>query len=205
MRLLFVCTGNLCRSPLAEGLTRAWLSRAWGAEAGQVEVLSAGTNVSVGEPMDELSAAALIKLGGDPRALRATALTADLADGADLVLTMTRRHRRAVLELSPRGLRRTFTLLEASDLIRHAEVRDLARLPLDARARELGLRLDAGRGHRASTDDDDIFDPIGRRRFVHDDVADTIARALRPVLPALFSAPAPRTAPSRREGMPLRA
>ena len=153
--------------------------------------------------MDEHSAAALIKLGGNPRGLRATALTADLAAGADLVLTMTRLHRREVLEISPRGLRRTFTLLEASELIRRAEVRDLARLPLDARARELGLRLDAGRGYRASTDADDIFDPIGRRRFVHDDVADTIARALRPVLSALFPDPVPHTAPSRPERLPM--
>ncbi len=201
MRLLFVCTGNLCRSPVAQGLAVAWLSRAYG-DAGQVEVLSAGTNAPVGERMDERSAAALTRLGGHPDGLRATALSADLAAGADLVLTMTREHRRAVLELSPRGLRRTFTLLEAADLLRQAEVGDLARLPLEERVRELGLRLDARRGTRTSRDDD-IEDPIGQRRSVHDEVAGIIAGALRPVLSVLFPAVTPGTAPARPDGLPM--
>ena len=47
------------------------------------------------------------------RSLRKAATLADAAATADLVLTMTREHRRAVLELDPRGLRRTFTLPEA--------------------------------------------------------------------------------------------
>ena len=186
MRLLFVCTGNVCRSPVAEGLAVAWLARASAAGAADVVVRSAGTNAPVGEPMDRRSAAALTRLGGDPTGLRATALTDRLADEADLVLTMTRRHRRAVLELAPRGLRRTFTLLEAAGLLRSVEVRDLAGMPLGVRARELGLRLDAARAHHRSTEADDIEDPIGRRAAVHDEVADAIGRALEPVLSALL-------------------
>ena len=150
MRLLFVCTGNLCRSAVAEGLTRAWLARTTIGGPGRVEVLSAGTRAPVGEPMDRSSAAALTRLGGDPTGLRATALTPELAASADLVLTMTRDHRRAVLGMAPRGLRRTFTLLEAADLVGEADVRDLAALPLDERARELGLRLDAARARVSS-------------------------------------------------------
>src|SRR5688572_26407193 len=115
MRLLFVCTGNLCRSQVAAGLAEAWVQRVPGADAGLVQVRSAGTQAPAGEPMEPRSAATLARLGGDPAGRRAVALTEELAAGADLVLTMTRRHRRAVLELSPRGLRRTFTLLEAAE------------------------------------------------------------------------------------------
>lgn len=184
MRLLFVCTGNLCRSPMAEGLTTAWLQRTGAAD--DVHVLSAGTRAPVGEPMDRSSAAVLRRLGGDPAPLRATGLTAALTADADLVLTMTREHRRAVLEMAPRSLRRTFTLLEAADLLRSVDVADLSRLPADERARELGRRLDARRALRTTSEADDIDDPIGRRPAVHAAVAATIAEALSPLLSALF-------------------
>ncbi len=190
--MLFVCTGNVCRSPVAQGLTTAWVARTAGAEAPDVEVLSAGTAAPAGRPMDERSASALARLGGDPTGHRARILTPDLAAGADLVLTMTRRHRRAVLEMAPRGLRRTFTLLEAADLLRATEAPDLAALPADERVLRLGRLLDAGRRRRSSSASDDVPDPVGRPAGVHDAVADTIASALHPLLAAVFP-PAPRT------------
>ena len=116
---------------------------------------------------------------------------------------MTRHHRRTVLGLAPRGLRRTFTLLEAADLLRGVEVRDLVRLPLAERTRGLCLRLDAARAHRASTSADDIEDPIGRRAAVHGQVAATIDAALRPVLAALFPVPSQRTVAPRPGGLPI--
>lgn len=189
MRLLFVCTGNLCRSPLAEGLTTAWVKQVG---ATDVEIASAGTAAPDGEPMDRHSAAALTALGGDPAGLLSTPLTEALATSADLVLTMTRQQRKLVLERAPRGLRRTFTLLEAADLLSHTDVRDLRPLPLDERVREFGLRLDAGRARRTASETDDVLDPIGRRASVHDEVAQTIAAALRPLLNELFPARARR-------------
>jgi len=190
MRLLFVCTGNLCRSQIAAGLAERWLQGLPPAEARLVEVLSAGTGAPQGEPMDRRSATALTRLGGDAGGRRAQALTAGLAVDADLVLTMTREHRRKALALSPRGLRRTFTLLEAADLVREIDVHDLSALPASERAREVGLRMDARRAHRAVSTSDDIEDPIGRRSAVHDEVAETIARALQPLLSALLPVPA---------------
>jgi protein-tyrosine phosphatase len=204
MRLLFVCTGNLCRSPVAERLASAWLAQSSVSRGEHIEVLSAGTHAPVGEPMDRHSAAALARLGGDASGHRARILTPELAAGADLVLTMTRRHRRAVLELAPRGLRRTFTLLEAAQLIEGAEVRDLALLPLGQRVRELGLRLDARRAHRRAPGIDDIEDPIGRRASVHEEVAGTIAEALRPLLGALVPIPQGRISAVRPDGLRVR-
>ena len=193
MRILFVCTGNVCRSPLAEGLAVHLISRSLGPRATEVEVRSAGVHASVGRPMDPASAAALRRLGGEPPAAPAQALTSVLSAGADLVLTMTRRHRQQVLELFPRGLRQTFTLREAAELLDRCHVTGLADLPLDERARELGLRLDAQRPFRPLQASDDIADPIGREPSVHEQVVDEIAAALRPLAEVLLGVEVPVT------------
>jgi protein-tyrosine phosphatase len=100
---------------------------------------------------------------------------------------MTRRHRRTVLEMSPRALQRTFTLLEAADLLQMADVSGLDQLPLDPRAEELGRRLNAQRRFRNSHKPDDIQDPLGRSAGVHAQVADAIATALRPLVDVLLA------------------
>jgi protein-tyrosine phosphatase len=140
------------------------------------------------------SAAALVRLGGDPAGFASRQFTAEMATGADLVLTMTRAQRRAVLEQTPRGLRRTFTLREAADLLTRADLTGLADLPPAARAAELGLRLDAARAQRSSTGADDVEDPIGGRAAVHRAAAEAIAAALGPLTDVLFGPPSDRPA-----------
>src|SRR4051812_48003489 len=152
VRILFVCTGNLCRSPVAERLAGGWargLLRG-GPELATVEIGSAGIDAPPDRAMDARSAKALIDLGGDPAGFRSRLFERSMAEEADLVLTMSRRQRREVLEKDPRGLRRTFTLLEAADLLDHADLRGLRLMPLPERTRELGVRLDAARRNRAT-------------------------------------------------------
>jgi protein-tyrosine phosphatase len=206
MRILFVCTGNLCRSPVAERLAMAWardLLKQSPEHAG-IEIGSAGIDGVPGRQMDARSADALRALGGDPAGFRSRSLEARMADEADLVITMSRRQRREVLEKSPRGLRRTFTLLEAAELLQRADLTGLNLLPLALRARELGLRLDAARSYRPTRASDDVIDPIGRSASVHREMAASIAAALRPLAAVLFSSirpqsavPAEGTAPDR--------
>jgi protein-tyrosine phosphatase len=136
--------------------------------------------------MDPESAAILRRLGGDSSGAQARAFSADLAEQADLVLTMTRAHRRGLLERAPRLLRRTFTLREAAALLDHIPVWEPADVPLEDRARELAWRLDAARAVRPTSDEDDIPDPIGQRPSVHEDVAVMIADGLRPLASLLF-------------------
>ena len=183
MQLLFVCTGNLCRSPVAERLATAWARQALAdsPELGEVTILSAGIEAEAGLTIAPSSARALQRLGGDAEGFSSRQLTAELAAGADLVLTMTRNHRRNVLQLAPRKLRHTFTLTEAADLLNHADLRGLRTMPLAWRARELGRRLDAARAHRSPAGPDDVTDPMGQRPVVHEQVADIIAAALRPL------------------------
>lgn len=104
--ILIVCTGNICRSPLAEQLLRARL-----AEAGiRAEILSAGTQAMVGNPMEPEAAALAVQLGAVPAPHVARQLTEPLIASADLVLTATREHRAEVVTLHPRASRYAFTL-----------------------------------------------------------------------------------------------
>ncbi len=102
------------------------------------------------------------------------------------MLTMARDQRRTVLESTPRGLRRTFTLAEAADLLSRSHLNGLSFLPLTQRARELGRRLDAARAGRPTGKGDDTTDPIRQRADVHRKVADRVATALRPLAEVLF-------------------
>lgn len=188
VRLLFVCTGNLCRSPLAERLAVARVRAALPDEWAHVQCGSAGLAAPHGQAMHPHSAAALIGLGGDPDGFRSRAFLPQMADDADLVLTMTRVQRKAVLERTPRGLRRTFTLREAADLVKRADVVAGELGPLAGRATALAERLHAGRSHRRSDGRDDIADPIGGSATEHEAAAQAVAGALRPLLAVLFPA-----------------
>ncbi|MPQ97934.1 hypothetical protein GB931_08355 [Modestobacter sp. I12A-02628] len=185
MDLLFVCTGNACRSPLAERLLRGWQQR-WPTDGDLLEVVSAGTGATAGRPMDADSARALTELGGDATDFASRRLDVRDVARAGLVLTMTRDQRRTVLASVPMALKRTFTVLEAAALVPLADLSGLEQLPLRQRPRALALRLSAARSRRSESRDDDVPDPIGRPFAVHQEVAAQIATALRVLERALL-------------------
>ena len=106
-----VCTGNICRSPMAERLLAAHAARL-GASA---EVASAGVRALVGHPAEPGAVAAMARRGIDLGDHVARSATPDLVDAADLVVTMEAAH--LVDLVSERGDRfeRTFTLPELVD------------------------------------------------------------------------------------------
>ncbi len=202
MRILFVCTGNTCRSPLAERLTRGLVDASLGASAAALDVGSAGTSAVAGAGMDPTAAHVLRGLGGRPEGFEARQLTARMVQESDLVLTMTRSQREAALSLAPRALRRTFTLREATDLVGRV---DLDVLPppavLAERGRALAASLDAARPARPVIDrrGDDIADPVGRRTAVHAQVGREVHQALLPLVQALCGSGATDHRPSSVE------
>lgn len=183
-RILIVCTGNVCRSPMAERLLRAGLAERWGDGAG-VEVTSAGTGALVGEPMTPQTAVLVSQHGGDPDGHRARQLTEALVAEADLVLALTRAHRSAVVEAHPLALRRAFTLREAGRLAAAAGPVD-GKTPAE-RLRDLVTRLRAARGQGTpvAPSEDDVVDPYRRPEEVHRLSAAQIVPALDALLRAV--------------------
>jgi protein-tyrosine phosphatase len=86
-RILFVCLGNICRSPSAEGVFASRLQQS--ALAQQVQIDSAGTGgYHTGEPPDRRATAAALKRGYDLRAQRARAVADEDFSRFDLILAM---------------------------------------------------------------------------------------------------------------------
>lgn len=97
-RILFVCTGNTCRSPLAEALARAELERrGWM----QVRVASAGVAAVPGAPASPAAVTAAEDEGLDLRAHRARMATGAAIEDADLILAMGPSHLGWLAELVP--------------------------------------------------------------------------------------------------------
>lgn len=180
--VLVVCTGNVCRSPLAERVGRAHVQSLL-ADPAVLRLDSAGTRAVVGSAMDPASARVLKSLGGEPYGFRARQLTDRIAGSADITLTMTRDHRHDVLARAPRALLRTFTLVEAAGLLDFLgpDV-ELPDGDPAARARALVKRMAKARALRPSSATDDVVDPIGQPDEVHAAVGEAITAAIRPVL-----------------------
>ncbi len=108
-RILTVCTGNLCRSPMAE----AWLRHRAGNE--RLKVSSAGLSALVGEPAAEHAVTLLKQKGIDLSAHRARQLAPSHIVGADLVLVMERWQKAEVERLCPPARGRTYLLAHWQD------------------------------------------------------------------------------------------
>lgn len=111
-RLLFVCTGNTCRSPMAEAIARSLIDHDAVAEEGGVEVtvLSAGTSAASGAPASAENTTALRSVGVEPTEHRSRPLTRQLIAEADVIYTMAGWHREGVLALDPTASSRTWVL-----------------------------------------------------------------------------------------------
>jgi protein-tyrosine phosphatase len=173
LNVLTVCTGNICRSPLA-ALTL-------GARTADLEVrfASAGTRARDGAPMTEEAIDLAVERGvpsATAHAHRARLLTPIHLQHLDLIVTMTRQHRRAVVEMDPSRLRMTFTARELIRVIEGVDDHALAAIaaagddddetdPQRARFAAALAGLRARRGLVASPAtpaDDDVIDPYGR-------------------------------------------
>jgi protein-tyrosine-phosphatase len=186
-RVLFVCTANRCRSPIAEALLRQRLpSRT------RVEVMSAGLLPGGGRvPQDGLQR--IRRFGIDLSGHVSRQVTPADVEAADLVLTMTRVQVRYFLERGEDNLAKCFTF---KDFVRRGEVlHGLRSLPELSRAVADGRGMSGIAGNSA---DDDVMDPMGRSgrvwtSVVRDlaDLADRLALVLAPLR-------APRPAPYRR-------
>ncbi len=192
VRILTVCTGNICRSPVAERLLQAGLEQV---VPGGFVVTSAGTRAMVGDPMQPLSGDIVRTYGGNPDGFVSRQLTSKILRGVDLVLTMTAGHRGEVLQLDASLLKRTFTIREFARMLDVLDERGPDGLP--------GMP-DGGDPHRANTafwrglparaasvrhlslpadsSENDIVDPYRRSPDVYRQMEDELAPAIVSIL-----------------------
>lgn len=180
--ILTVCSGNICRSPLAEQLLRVGLA-SWP----EVTLASAGTIGLTGRAMPHEAADLSRHFGGEPAGHVARVLTAEHLSEANLVFAMSREHRRAIVELFPKAIRYTFTIREFARLISGVTDEDLddaAALPLDDAVGRFSTLVGFAASQRGavsppeSPDDDDVVDPYRRSDEVY-------AESARQLLPAV--------------------
>ncbi|WP_019544986.1 low molecular weight phosphatase family protein [Streptomyces sulphureus] len=195
-RILHVSTGNVCRSPITERLTRHALRLRLGAELSSgVVVESAGTWGHEGAPMEDHAAQVLHEQGAETEGFTGRELLDEHVIRADLVLTATRDHRAQVVSMGHSAGLRTFTLKEFTRLVKAI---DAATLPpagtaegVVERSRALVQAAAALRGWllAPSPDADEIYDPYGAPIPYFRSVGEEIIEALDPVLTALTGVP----------------
>jgi protein-tyrosine phosphatase len=157
--ILIVCTGNICRSPIAEGLLRAQLLSRFG--DGAPRVSSAGTSGWEGSPATPEGVDAAAELGIDIAAHRARKVRGDLLREADLIVCMAAEHRDRLTAQLPEVAGRTFTLKELVRLLEPqppaaADASPWTMAPRIARAHAMRQM------HTPTHLDEDIADPLGQ-------------------------------------------
>jgi len=181
--VLTVCTGNICRSPLAESLLRSRLAEL------DLRVHSAGTQALVGHGMTEPAQRIAVHRGADAAvtaAHRARLLTEPLLDDADLILTMTAEQRDYAVQMLPRRLHRIFPVREFARLaqgVTDAQVRAIADTAGSDPRRRLVAVVEtvAERRGGSAPKGEDVIDPYRRSDEVYEQSAAQLVPALAEV------------------------
>lgn len=196
--VLCVCTGNICRSPVAAQWLRASLAGVDG-----LTIDSAGTGALVGTQMPQQAQALSLRYSGNPSTHQPRQLVEPHVAEAQLVLAMTRDHRKRAVELWPRASRYTFTAREFARLSAGLDEPDfvaIGELPLDATFDRLSAMVELVTSRRGTVDisgepvDDDVVDPYRRDDSVYElagqQLAPAMAEVARAFRLALRAAPA---------------
>ncbi|MCD2192317.1 hypothetical protein LQ327_02760 [Actinomycetospora endophytica] len=201
-RLLYVCTGNICRSPFAQFHTRFLLGARLGPWAHAFAVHSAGVSAVRGHGMHEGSRAQLMSRRDHPDVAEFAARQLPDRDVllADLVLTMTREQRSTVLGDVPKALPTTFTLREFARLLRSAppsEVAALPRHPVERAGALVALaRATRGTVPAVPAEEDAVPDPVSGGPDAHREAARVIDGCVRTFLDLLVPPPLPPGPPA---------
>ncbi len=173
IEILTVCTGNICRSPLAAVALQHRLTE-WGVAS---NIRSAGTQGLTSAPMTPEAQRLAVAAGvpeADAAAHRSRALTEDMLSSPDLILAMTREHRTRTVSLWPSAMPRTFTTRELARVSASLDDDDLrsacAGSTPSERLRAMARYVSQHRSlfPAASPSDDDVIDPYRKDWSVYE-------------------------------------
>jgi len=171
-RILMVCTGNICRSPMAEQMLRQKFAAR---NIKSVEVKSAGVFAMVGDPMTKEVAVALTTAGYQPNAHVAAQVDAPMLESFDLILTATEEHRSDVVRTFTRANRKTFTLKEFANLVNYASHPDEdVELPIASGLQDKLAVTAMARGYAPELENLNIEDPYRQSQQVFDATRDEL-------------------------------
>ena len=170
--VLFVCTGNICRSPTAEALARRELDRYPGVP---IRVSSAGSHALEGNPAASRSLLAASARGASLERHFARELTRRRVRAAGLILCMAAEHRPFVLSYDRSAAARTFLLASFARVAARFDGRAASPAELVALAAE----------HAREEEGDDIDDPLGQEPEAYAACAERLDGLVTPVISAL--------------------
>ncbi|MGB9791372.1 MAG: low molecular weight protein arginine phosphatase [Thermacetogeniaceae bacterium] len=184
-RILFVCTGNTCRSPMAEHIARRLLEEK--GLRGEIEVASAGLAALPGAPASAEARDVLRGMGIDLSGHQAVQLSRKQVEDADLIFTMTASQKRQLLELYPEARGKVFVLKEygakGRDSLQDSRLVDLLR-----RVEEKRIRFQAAYGKQISRLEQERAEILRRLQEIEDELAswqDLLKRELQPEMDEL--------------------
>lgn len=162
VNVLFVCTGNVCRSPMAEGFLRSEAER----HGLSLSVRSTGTHAWPGRAATIDARKIMTELGAPIDGHKTLELDDALIEWADLVIALAREHERDTVRAHPQAERKTFTL--------KGLLRVLDELPPYADPASWVEAAHEARVVAGPPDDNDVDDPFGERQAAYRRVATEI-------------------------------
>lgn len=178
MHIMFVCTGNICRSPMGELLLTRYLSGT------TVQVSSAGTHGLPMHQIDSNSALLMESVGIEPSGFRSRRLTQPMAKSADLILCFEKDQRKDIVTLAPTAVKYTFLLGDFANMCEYCARNGLVK-GLTIQERLQSVINSASIIRPMLPEPEDIEDPHGKEYAKFRTAAEQTNKALRTILTSM--------------------